>query len=123
MAVPIDRDRRPVSPEPHLELHRRPATLHSLMHEQDANASQLDATRAGKPGERWPVGVAADGGDWRQPLELRQHVGAPDVARVEDVVDASEDARHRGVEDAVRVGDEAHAQRHPRSLTGRARLR
>ncbi|HYV57546.1 MAG TPA: hypothetical protein VE911_08375 [Candidatus Nitrosopolaris sp.] len=108
MAVSEDRDCRQVPPQRRLELRRRPPALHSLVHEQDANASQLDAAGTGEAGERRPVRVAADRGHRRQPLELRQDVGAPDVARVEDVVDACEDARHRGVKDAVRVGDEPH---------------
>jgi hypothetical protein len=120
--VPEDRNRRPVPSQARRELGRRAGVDEPVMHEQDADSPELDAARAGEARERQAVGIAADGRDRRQPGELREDRRAPDVARVEDVIDAREDACHRGMQDAVRVGDEADSQSHAPSLTRRAAL-
>jgi len=107
MAVPEDDDRRRVPPEARLELGRHPTADEPLVHEENAHSPEIDTAHARQARQRWAVGVALDGGDRRQAAELREHRRAPNVAAVEDVVDRREDARHVGMEHAVRVRDEA----------------
>jgi len=53
------------------------------------------------------VGVAEDGQDRRNRLELGEDVGGTDVAGVQDAIDIAEDFEHFGTEETVGIGDDA----------------
>jgi hypothetical protein len=77
------------------------------MDHQEAYAPELDAALARQLRERGSIRVAADRRDRCPAGQLGEHRLTPDVAAVEDVVNAREGARHLGMEHAVRVGDDA----------------